>query len=272
MISISTKEFMQLADYMRNNYGINLKSEKKYLVVGRLQNLLAEKNMNSFGEYFQYVISDKSGQAVTVLINKLTTNHTYFMREREHFDYFRSTVLPFWADAQAKSRDLRIWSAGCSTGEEPYTIAMLLADYFAYEKDKWDTRILASDISEQAITAAGKGLYLNEQIAVLPEKWQKNYFTRIDDESSVVQDRLKREVIFRRFNLMSELFPFKQKFHVIFCRNVMIYFDNQTKMELVNKFYEASEPGAYLFIGHSESLERKATRYKYITPAVYRKE
>ncbi|PKM78721.1 MAG: chemotaxis protein CheR [Firmicutes bacterium HGW-Firmicutes-15] len=272
MISISTKEFIQLANYMRSNYGINLKMEKKYLVVGRLQNLLAEKKMNSFTDYFEYVLSDKTGQALTMLINKLTTNHTFFMREREHFDYFRSTALPNWANSQAISKDLRTWSAGCSTGEEPYTIAMIIADYFGDQKEKWDTRILASDISEQAITSAGEGIYLNEQMAVLPNKWQRNYFVKIDDDRSEVVDRIKQEVIFRRCNLMSEVFPFKKKFHVIFCRNVMIYFDTPTKNELVNKFYEATESGGYLFVGHAESLDRNETRYKYIIPAVYRKE
>ncbi len=271
MIKISEPEFKQLADYMKNNYGINLKTEKKYLVVGRLQNLLLEKQMKSFSEYFDYIIADKSGDAVTGLVDRITTNHTYFMREGDHFEYLKSTLLPYWLSSSANNRDLRLWSAGCSTGEEPYTLAMVIADFFGPNKT-WDTRILATDISDQAITRARQGIYLNEQITALPSYWKKNYFTMIDNEKSTVIDTIKHEVIFSRFNLMSKHFPFKKKFHLIFCRNVMIYFDALTKIELINKFYEATEPGGYLFVGHSESLDRKASNYRYIMPAIYRKE
>lgn len=272
MISISDKEFMQLADYVKHHYGLHLKAEKKYLVTGRLQSLLLESRISSFNEYFQYILSDKTGRAAAMLINKLTTNHTFFMREREHFDFLKNTALPYWINKQAANRDLRIWSAGCSSGEEPYTIAMILADYLGQEKAKWDTRILASDISEKAIAAANQGIYTNEQIAVLPDHWQKKYFAKIDDTKSEVASNIKQDVIFRRCNLISEVFPFKKKFHIIFCRNVMIYFDGATKNELVHKFYASTAPGGYLFIGHSESLERNETSYKYVIPAVYRKE
>jgi chemotaxis protein methyltransferase CheR len=272
VLDITENEFNKLADYVKNNYGINLTSKKKTLVMGRLQNVLSQNSYKNFTEYYNYVISDKSGDAVTVLIDKLTTNHTFFMREAEHFDYFKNTALPFWERIQKNNKDLRIWSAGCSSGEEPYTLAMILDSYFGSEKILWDSKILATDISTKVITAASKGIYSNEQVAALPNDWKRNYFKKYDDESSIIIDKIKNEVVFRLFNLMNDIFPFKRKFHIIFCRNVMIYFDSETKRNLIDKYYDSMEPGGYLFIGHSESLNRNETKYKYIQPAIYRKE
>lgn len=271
MINITEKEFKQIAEYVKANYGIQLKPEKMALVTGRLHSLLLQHNFKSFSEYYEYVVNDKTGEAAVSFINKITTNHTYFMREPEHFYYFRDKVLPFLRQSLT-SRDLRVWSAGCSSGEEPYTLAMLIDEFFGTEKKNWDTKILATDISLKALDAAKKGIYNNKDIAPMPPLWKSSYFTKISPEQSAVTDAIKDEVIFRRFNLMNQTFSFKKKFHTIFCRNVMIYFNNETKHELVNKFYDLTEPGGYLFIGHAESLNRELTKYKFIMPAVYRKE
>jgi chemotaxis protein methyltransferase CheR len=271
VITITYQEFKQLAAYIKANYGINLKDEKQTLVNGRLQHVLMEKNFANFSEYYDYLISDRTGVAVATLISKITTNHTFFMRESDHFIYFRDVVLPFLKKIII-GKDLRIWSAGCSTGEEPYTLAMLLDEYFGVEKKTWDSKILATDISETVLDKAVKGIYKKEDIDVLPSTWRLSYWNRLDDENVIVADRIRNEVIFRKFNLMNKSFPFKKKFHVIFCRNVMIYFDAQTKRELVNRYYDSLEYGGYLFIGHSESLSREETKFKYIMPAVYRKE
>lgn len=271
IISITDKEFRQLADYIQSNYGIHLKDEKQSLITGRLHFVLQQMNFNSFTEYFKYVVSDRSGDAVVTLIDKITTNHTFFMRETKHFEYLKANVLPFLTQT-LKDKDLRIWSAGCSSGEEPYTLAMLLDEFLGLQKTFWDAKILATDISSRVLDMAVKGIYPTEAIASLPSHWKLNYFKNFSANNSAVADKIRHEVIFRKFNLMEETFPFKRKFHVIFCRNVMIYFDGPTKMELVRKFYELMEPGGYLFIGHSESLDRDKTRYKYIMPSVYRKE
>ncbi|MCR4436805.1 MAG: protein-glutamate O-methyltransferase CheR [Clostridiales bacterium] len=271
MVNIADKEYELLTDYILKNYGIKLGNQKKSLVVGRLQNVLLQKNFSSFSEYYDYVVSDKTGDAVAALVDKITTNHTFFMREPGHFYYFRDNVLPYLAST-IKNKDLRIWSAGCSTGEEAYTLAMIMQDYFGTEKPLWDTRVLATDISSKVLETAKKGEYRNKDIEAIPLHWRTNYFTKIDNEKSVIADKIKNEVIFRSFNLMNSSFPFKKKFHVIFCRNVMIYFDAQTKKELVGRFYDFMEPGGFLFIGHSESLNREETRLKYVMPAVYRKE
>jgi chemotaxis protein methyltransferase CheR len=270
-LTITNAEFGQLTGFIKACYGINLKEEKRSLVISRLYSLLLQKNMNSFSEYFDYIVSDKTGQAVSELIDRITTNHTYFMRENDHFQYFRDYVLPFIAK-NASENDLRIWSAGCSSGEEPYTLAMIMDEYFGREKIFWDTKILATDISKKVLDIAKKGVYSNERISSIPLNWKLNYFKKQNADNSMIIDKIKNEVIFGRLNLMDEIFPFKKKFHIIFCRNVMIYFDTKTKMELVNKFYNMTEYGGYLFIGHSESLNRGETGYKYIMPAVYRKE
>ncbi len=273
MLTITDREFTRLTEYIKVNYGINLSEKKKALVVGRLQNILIEKNFQSFSEYIDYVMKEKTGEAVRMLVSKITTNHTYFMREPEHFQFFKSTVLPYWHKQLKNSKDLRVWSAGCSSGEEPYTLAMIIADFLRYEdKELWDTKVLATDISTRVLGEAQKGVYSNESLEAVPKMWRSTYFEKLDNENSIVTNTIKQEIIFRIFNLMNTSFPFKKKFHVIFCRNVMIYFDSETKRELINRFYDHMEYGGYLFIGHSESLNREETKYKYILPAVYRKE
>lgn len=271
MLTISDQEFKQLADYIKLNYGIFLKEEKQTLVIGRLSNVLMEKNFTNFHDYFNYLIADRTGEAISTLINKITTNHTFFMREVDHFNFFKDQILPYLFST-TKDKDLRIWSAGCSSGEEPYTLAMIIDEFLGGDKKLWDAKILATDISSKVLDIALKGVYDNEGIATLPPFWKLNYFEKLTMDKSVLINKIRNEVIYRKFNLVDTVFPFKKKFHVIFCRNVMIYFDKETKKKLVKKFYDLTEPGGYLFIGHSESLDRNETEYKYILPAVYRKE
>ena len=218
----------------------------------------------------KHVFSDVSGREVNQLINKLTTNHTFFLREPNHFEYFKNVILPN-LERNVKDKDLRIWSAGCSSGEEPCTLSMILSDYFGGIKSGWNTKILATDISHKVLETAQNGIYSQESIDNVPKYWKLKYFTKIDDENYQICDEIKNEIIYRIFNLMEDVFPFRKKFHVIFCRNVMIYFEPKTKLELVDKFYEMMEPGGYLFIGHSESINKNETRYNYVMPSVYRK-
>jgi chemotaxis protein methyltransferase CheR len=268
MINIKENEFIELTRFLKNNYGINL-IHKKNLIEGRLNNVLIEKGFSSFKEYLNYVYSDITKTELTTLINKLTTNHTFFMREQEHFQFFKNQILPYLSST-VKDKDLRIWSAGCSSGEEAYTLAMIMQDYFAKEKGLWDKKILATDISVNVLKAAEKGIYSVEELAKVPESWKMKYFNNIDNETCEIDLKLKNEVIFRIFNLMDD-FPFRRKFHVIFCRNVMIYFDQETKNRLIRKFYNMTEVGGYLFIGLSEALNRNDNPYQYVMPSVYRK-
>ena len=269
MKELTDKEFSTLRDYIKENYGISLGNEKKSLLYSRLRSVLVEKNIKDFTEYYQYLINDRTGEAATQFIDKITTNHTFFMREVDHFYYFRDTVLPY-IEQTDKNKDARVWCAASSSGEEPYTLQMFMRDYFK-GKDGWNTDMLATDISTNVLSKAVKGVYSNESIEALQDSWKKNYFKPFDESSSIISDEIKKHVAFRRFNLMTEQFPFKKKFQTIFCRNVMIYFDNKTRDELVKRFYEVTEPGGYLFIGHSESLNHTDTEYKYIMPALYRR-
>lgn len=270
MVSIQEEEFRQFASFVKTNFGIHFKDEKKTLVEGRLGTLLTSMNFSSLTEYMHYVTADTSGKAMSAMLDRITTNHTFFMREPAHFYYFRDKVLPYLAKT-ARDRDLRIWSAACSSGEEPYTLAMIMNEFFGPEKSLWDTKILASDISDHVLSVAKTGVYSKEKIEDLPDIWKKRYFKDAGNSSYALTERIKDEVIFTNINLMNA-FPFKRKMHVIFCRNVMIYFDTQTKESLAERLYDITEPGGFLFIGHSEGLNRDRTRYKYVMPAVYRKE
>lgn len=269
MIQIRQSEFKELAGYIKSNFGINLEQKMK-LIEGRLGNYIKEQGYSEFGQYYEGLLADNTYTELSNLVNRLTTNHTFFMREESHFEYLRDAALPEITKA-TKDKDIRIWSAGCSSGEEPYTIAMLLADYFGQEKALWDTKILATDISSKVLDIAKKGIYSAESAEMLPRQWRTRYFIKLENGDYKIAPKIEDEVIFRLFNLMQEVFPFRKKFHVIFCRNVMIYFDNETKKELVRRFFEHTEPGGYLFIGHSESIGRENTGYTYIKPAIYRK-
>ncbi len=171
---------------------------------------------------------------------------------------------------QKKNKVLSIWSAGCSSGEEPYTISMILKDYLGAQAAAWDTRVLATDISQKVLAQAQNAIYEAESLSKIPDRWKTEYFKKLPDGRYAVAPHIKSNVIFRTFNLMNPI-QFKIKFDVIFCRNVMIYFDQPTKDALVNRFYHATNAGGYLLIGHSESLNKERLAYKYIMPATYQK-
>lgn len=270
MIGITPKEFEQLAKYIKDHSGIHLKNEKQTLVESRLSSLLMQLQMSSYEEYYAKLKSDDSGMEMSRLLDKITTNHTYFMREAEHFIFFKNEVLPY-LENKVTNRDLRIWCAASATGEEPYTLAFMLEDYFGNKLPGWDKKLLATDISNKALEAAVRGVYSSDEVKSLSKLWLMTYFTKQPNGDFGIKPSLKKEIIYRRFNLLEKRYPFKKKFHVIFCRNVMIYFDEPTKDKVIKQLYEALEPGGYLFVGHSESVNRNIHPFKYIQPAVYRK-
>lgn len=271
MLKISEQEFQQFSRYIQSNYGIYFKPEKKTLIEGRLGPMLTTLGLSTLTDYMKYVTADKTGEAASVMLNRITTNHTFFMREPAHFTYFRDMVLPYLKET-VSSRDLRIWSAACSSGEEPYSLAMIIDEFFGANKGGWDTKILATDISQKVLEQARAGVYDADKMEGLPDSWVQKYFSKTPSGQYAISDRIKNEVIFNSINLMDSHFPFKKRMQVIFCRNVMIYFDGPTKEQLIERLYDVTEPGGFLFIGHSESLNRERTRYKYVMPAVYRRE
>lgn len=267
-MKITDSEFKRLVDFIHKNYGINL-SKKRVLVEGRLSNIIKEKGFSNFTDYLNSVFADKSGKEVVTLINKLTTNHTYFMRESQHFDFLKTVVLPK-IERTVKDRDVRIWCAAASSGQEPYTIAMTIDDYFKDRRKGWDLRILATDIDTNVLQKAKNAVYPAESLENLPAGWKERYFVKNDADTYRVIDRIKNEVIFKQFNLMDRI-VYKKPYDVIFCRNVMIYFDNETKANLIERFYDVSKNGAYLFVGLAESVP-KTSRYKFVRPAIYQKQ
>ena len=266
---IKDEEFIRISTFMKQRYGIDL-AQKKVIVNGRLENYIKRGGWGSFDEFMNAVEYDKTGAQEKMLVNFLTTNHTYFMREFEHFEFFKSQVLPWLKTKESAAKDLRIWCGAASSGEEPYMIAMVLADFFGLEREQWDTKVLATDISTKVLQKAMTGIYSAEQMQSVQEQWKRHFFKSLVGGQYQVKDELKKEVIFRQFNLMDP-FPFKRKMHTIFLRNVMIYFDEKTKRELVQKVYDALEPGGYLFIGTTETLDRSSTSFKIIQPSIFRK-
>jgi chemotaxis protein methyltransferase CheR len=269
-IELKDREFKEIREYVRRNFGISMGEEKRTLVYSRLRPILRDKGFAGFEDFMEYVRTDKTGDARALLANRLTTNHTFFMREPEHFELLKHVVFPWIERDFGHERDLRLWSAGCSSGEEAYTLQMLAMDYFE-NKQGWNLEILATDISEKVLGQAHQGIYTKESMATMPEAWLKKYFSPYDGANMIVKEHVKRNITFRRYNLMEEKMPFKKPFHVIFCRNVMIYFDGPTREAMARRFQKALVKGGYLFIGHSESLSNMDVGLGYVRPAVYKK-
>lgn len=271
-MEIGDPEFDRLCDYIGRRYGIRLRT-RRHIVEGRLAARVLELGFTGFRDYLRSAFEPESPEEIERIVCRLTTNYSFFMREPEHFHYFADHVVPSLEERlRDRGRDLRIWSAGCATGEEPYALAMLLSDHFGPRTGLWDTTVLATDISREALEAAESGIYGRSAVERLPDAWRYRYFRQLDDERWRVVDPIRSQVVFRSHNLVDPVFPFRRRFHVIFCRNVMIYFENEARHSLVARFHEALEPGGYLFLGHSESIRHPSSPFRYVMPAVYRKE
>ena len=264
--TISDEDFRKLTNFIKSQYGITLEA-KRQLVTSRLSSLLAEQGCNDFSQFVTQLLKERDPQKIEQVLNRLTTNYTFFMRETEHFDFFTRVILPDLVRKHQSRKTMAIWSAGCSSGEEPYNLSMYIKDYLGSQARFWDTRILATDISQRALTNAKKGIY--ELPDTLPPAWRKKYFTRVEGTRYAVSKEIRDNVIFQTFNLMDPI-KFRVKFDVIFCRNVMIYFDQPTKDALVRRFYDATVPGGYLMISHSENLSKDAP-YRTVAPSTFQK-
>jgi chemotaxis protein methyltransferase CheR len=206
-----------------------------------------------------------------LLIDKISTNHTFFFREKDHFEYLSQKVLPQMVKQKNGTQEnlIRIWCAGCSSGEESYTIAMVLQEFFGPDISLWDLGILASDISTTVLEQAMRGVYNPDRVKEVSPLLRQKYFHVLPDGNLEVDKVLRKHILFKRLNLMQDAFPFKHKFDIIFCRNVMIYFDAITRKTLVEKMGQYMRSGAYLFIGHSETLGRDMPGFQYVQPALY---
>lgn len=263
-------EFSRISSFLKSRYGIDM-TAKREILEGRLVNMLRKNGWSTYSEYMNAVEKDVTGQLEMELVNLLTTNHTYFMREFDHLDFLKGEILPYLRRTEAVSKDLRIWCGAASTGEEPYMIAMTLLDFFGFDHEEWDTKVLATDISTQALGAALRGIYSKTAVEGLPEHWKRRFFRPMPSgESFQVTQELKDEVLFRQFNLMND-FPFRYKMHVVFLRNVMIYFDQETKGYLVKKVYDCLKPGGFLIVGKTETIDREYAPFEMVRPSIFRK-
>jgi chemotaxis protein methyltransferase CheR len=272
VIPINDSEFQRIAKLVYNNFGINLTDSKRSLVIGRLQKVLKKHGFTSFKEYLNYLEKSGTAESLTELVNRISTNHTFFYREYDHFKFFEKTALPEAKAHRMKEgqRKIRLWCAAASRGDEPYTIMIHLLRYFGRDYSLWNTGLLATDISEEALREAVAGIYSYDRVDKIDKQTLSEYFDVVNGKYRV-KDILRKEIMYRKFNLMTPVFPFKGDFDMIFCRNVMIYFDNATKSELAKKLYDQLRVGGYLYIGHSETLNGLGTKFKHIQSAIYQK-
>jgi chemotaxis protein methyltransferase CheR len=266
--SLTRREFEQFRRLAYEEFGLDLHDGKEQLVSARLGKKIRELRFQSYQEYYRHVLEDQTGEALAALIDALTTNHTSFFRESAHFDYLRQTILPGLRDRS----QITIWSAACSSGEEPYTIAFSAIEELgeaAFDR----VRILATDISNKVLANAHRGVYPAARFEPMPAAQLRRYLLRGQKQWKdwyQVKPEVRRMVEFRRLNLMED-FAHLGPFPVIFCRNVMIYFDKPTQQELVRRLAARLEPGGYLLIGHAESLNAIEHPLRYLKPAVYGK-
>ena len=269
-IVLKEREFREISRLAHERFGLDLKPGKEALVASRLGKKLRQRGFGSFSDYYQHVLSDGSGEALVELIDALTTNHTSFLRERAHFEFLSRAVVEEFAG----SLPLEIWSAACSSGEEPYSIAMCVMDALARARStNRGLRIFATDISTRVLDMARRGVYPAERFREMPDAWRRAYLLKgvgSSEGSFKVKPELARLVEFERINLI-EPFRGSRLFQVIFCRNVMMYFDKATQQDIVQRLSARLEPGGYLFVGHSESLTGVRHELEYVCPAIYRK-
>lgn len=276
MISSELKDidYERISRLVYEQCGINLHEGKKELVKARLGKRLREGDFKSFGEYYRYVTTDDGTAELISMIDSLSTNLTYFFREESHFQKLRNMIKPMvkTSNQGRLSEKLRIWSAGCSTGEEPYSLAMTVCE--SVNGLSGDVKIMATDISTRVLQTADKGIFGKERLKNVPPAILKKYFQMGSGSCEgqfLIKKNIRDMVQFSRFNLMDTPPP-NYRFDIIFCRNVMIYFDKATQEALVRRFHQCLNKGGHLFVGHSESLTGLSHELKYIEPSVYRKQ
>lgn len=265
-LQLTKSQYQQVCKKIYSLCGINLKEGKEELVYSRLSKRIFTLKLNSFDQYLSIVENDRTGKEVIWMIDALTTNKTSFYREIQHFQFFQKHVLP-----NIKTKKLRIWSAACSSGEEPYSIAIQLREELR-DFNQWDIKILATDISTKVLQAAHEGIYNEDTLEPIPENWKKKHFSLQDASTKKwrISPEIRKMVSFARLNFMGK-FPMRGPFDVIFCRNAMIYFDKQTQMTLVRRFYDLLGQNGFLFVGHSESLTGGDHNFRYVQPAIYQR-
>jgi len=268
----SDKHFDYIRNIVTDHAAIRLPDNKRQMVYGRLVRRLRELNLNSFDEYLQVLEEDNGGPEFVNLINAITTNLTSFFRENHHFELLRGRYVPEILSRHPGKRDLKVWSAGCSTGEEPYSISITLNETLA-AKPGVAAKVLATDIDTKVLETAATGVYKQDRVNGLPDNVLRRWFQRGrgDNADKVrVRPEVRNLITFRQLNLMQS-WPMRGRFDIIFCRNVVIYFDKPTQAKLFNRYADQLEDGGYLFLGHSETMHNLCDRFTLLGNTVYQK-
>ena len=260
-------DFERLRALVFTHTGIKLSDHKHEMLYSRLARRLRALHLQRFTDYYDFLTSVDGEQELANFANAISTNLTFFFRESHHFDYLQDTVLPTLLERNQESRRLRIWSAGCASGEEPYSIAMILQEQLP---PFWDAKILATDLDSSAVARAQQGVYTMEQLSRLSEQQLASGFIRLNTEEYQVKNTIKNLIVFKQLNLM-QAWKMRGPFDIVFCRNVMIYFDKPTQRLLVDRFANLMANQAYLLIGHSESLFKVSDRFQLVKQTIYTK-
>jgi chemotaxis protein methyltransferase CheR len=274
MSVLRTEDFNFISKLVYIHSRIYLGIDKKALVTARLTKRLAQLGFSSFQSYCAHLTAPEGKAEIPHLIDLITTNFTHFFREPKHFEYLYDQILPEWSKRMTHHRaPIRIWSAGCSTGEEPYSIAILLANYFQNQSPvSW--QVLATDLSTRVLHHAEQGVYRSSQVRKVKTEWLRQYFRKgIDRWEGFyrVKPALRSQIQFEHTNLFQPTYPFRPGFHVIFCRNVMIYFNRETQQELFTRLSRLLVPGGFLIVGHSEGLTTLKHSLTKVYPSIVQK-
>jgi chemotaxis protein methyltransferase CheR len=272
--AMTTRDFSRLSAYINNAYGIKMPEAKKVMLECRLQKRLAALNMSSYKEYCEYLFSEQGmSHEMAHMVDAVTTNKTDFFREPSHFDFLTQHVLPELCEGYNGYKEIKVWSAGCSSGEEVYTLAMVLHE-FTEMISGTDYHITGTDVSLTMLAKAVEAVYTEDRIADIPMWLRKKYLLRSRDKAKQtirINAETRARTDFKRLNLMDDVYDVHNKFDVIFCRNVLIYFDKATQCAVINKLAEKLKPGGYLFLGHSETVSNMQLSLTPVQPTVLKK-
>jgi len=272
---LTEKEFALFQALIYRKAGIYLSEAKRALLVGRLQKRLRELDLKTFSQYYRSVVEAENEEEMVQMLDCICTNETHFFREPRHFDFLETQVIPEWKALEAAGlmlRRIRIWSAACSTGEEPYSLAMLLLWHFPPERG-WEIEILATDLSTRVLNLAEKAIWPIEKSREIPAAYLKRFMLkgkRSQQGKMKAGSQIRSVVRFHRLNLNDESYPLTGRFNLVFCRNVLIYFDAESRFRVVHRLVDYLAPKAgYIFLGHAESLSRVTDRVRSVIPTVY---
>ena len=270
-VRMDDESFARLSSYVTREYGIKLPPNKQSMLESRLNKKVKSLGMDNYKQFLDHIFSDEGKQGdLFEVIDLITTNKTDFFREPDHFKFLSGMHLPQWSESEGR-RSMNVWSAGCSSGEEPYTLVMVLEEFKKYNP-QFNYNLLASDVSIRVIQSAFRGVYTMEKIAVLPIDMKRAYFLRSKSQPDLVRVKpeYRKKIAYRRINFMDDSYGLtKQDLDIIFCRNVLIYFDKATQERVIRKFISHLRPGGLLFLGHSESIMGMDMPLRQVRPTVY---